>query len=121
MKKIYVIHSTAFDFQKELYGPLMKIQDFEFVFPHLKENAMLDSGKLIRNASLVLAEVSYPSTGSGIELGRAEAGGVPIIAIFKNGSKISSSIKFLTKDIVEYEKLDDSLEIIKELIKDRMK
>ncbi len=82
---------------------------------------MIDSRKLIQSVDLVLAEVSYSSTGSGIELGRAEYFGVPIVAIFKKGSSPSSSIKFLTKDIVEYENISESLEVVKELIENKLK
>ncbi len=121
MKKIYVIHGTNFDFERELYAPLKKIVEFEFIFPHVGENEVIDSKELIKNANLVLAEVSYPSTGSGIELGRAECVSVPIVAIFKKGSNVSSSIKFLTNDIIEYKNLSDDLEIIKECIIEKMK
>lgn len=114
MKKIYVIHSSGFDFEKELYKPLKKATEFEFIFPHARKNEFKNSKELIENCDLVLAEVSYPSTGSGIELGRAECFRMPIVAIFKKGSKISSSIKFLANDTVCYSDIEKDFEKIKQ-------
>ncbi|KKU51719.1 MAG: hypothetical protein UX75_C0062G0006 [Candidatus Moranbacteria bacterium GW2011_GWE2_47_10] len=116
MKKIYVIHSRSFDYEGEIYSPLMKIPNFEFVFPHLKENEHVNSKDSIRGCDLVLADVSHPSIGAGIEIGRAEASGKPIIAIYKSGSKISSSLKFVTDNFVEYEDLEKDFDGIRDLI-----
>jgi len=116
MKKIYVIHRRAFDYEKELYAPLKKQADFEFVFPHTGENEVRNSKDLIRDCDIVLAEVSFPSTGSGIELGRAESLGVPIVAIFKKGSQVFSSIKFLTDDIIEYDDLEKDFDKIRKIL-----
>jgi hypothetical protein len=117
MKKVYITHSHhAFDYKSKLYAPLEKNADFQFIFPHSAENESKDSKELIKNSDFVLAEISYPSTGSGIELGRAESFGIPIVAIFKKGSKPFSSIKFLTKDIIEYEDLEKDFDKIKEVL-----
>lgn len=118
MKKIYVIHSTALDFQKELYEKLEKISGFEFIFPHRKENENIDSRERINNCDLVLAEVSFPSTGSGIELGRAECYGKPILAIYRKNSKISSALNFVTNNFMEYENLENDFEKLEKVISD---
>ena len=120
MKKIYIIHSSSFDYKKDLYGPLEKMTDLEFVFPHKKENEHVDSRDLIKNCDLVLAEVSYPSLGAGIEIGRAEALGKPIVAIYETGSKISSSLKFVTKNFIEYGDLEKDFGKIGEVINNLM-
>lgn len=116
MKKIYVIHSRSFDFENELYAPLRNMVEFEFIFPHIKENELIDSKELIKGCDLVLAEVSHPSTGSGIEIGRAECLGIPIVAIFKKGASVFSSIKFLTNDIIEYEDIESDFEKIRNAV-----
>ena len=116
MKKIYVIHSTAFDFENDLYKILKKNNEFEFIFPHAKENELKDSRELIAGSDVVLAEVSYPSTGSGIEIGRAECAGVPIVAIFKKSSKVSSALKFVTSSFIEYEDLEKDFEKIRKIL-----
>lgn len=116
MKKIYVIHSRAFDFENELYLPLSKQTDFEFIFPHTKESELRDSKHLIRDCDFVLAEISYSSTGSGIEIGRAECAGVPIVAIYKKGSNVFSSIKFLTNEVIEYENLEKDFKNIRKAL-----
>ena len=116
MKKIYVIHSTAFDYVKNLYTPLKNISEFEFIFPHEEGNDSKNSTELIRSCDIVLAEVSYPSTGSGIEIGRAECLNIPIVAIYKNGSNASSAIKFVTNNFLEYDDLGKDLDKIKSII-----
>lgn len=115
--KIYVVHSTAFDYKKELYDPLRKFTEFEFVFPHANDNEIKDSKKLMSGCEVVLAEVSHPSTGGGIELGRAECLNIPIIAIHKKGSEISSAIKFVTNTVVEYDDLEKDFSKIMDSIK----
>jgi hypothetical protein len=54
-----------------------------------------------------LAEVSYPSTGLGIELGFAYLYKKKIICIYKSWVKISSSLKNICEDFIEYVDLED--------------
>ena len=56
---------------------------------------------------LLVAESSFPSTGQGIELAQAKAAKVPIICFYKSDSKPSSSLRFVTNDIVEYTDMPD--------------
>lgn len=116
MKRVYIGHSREIDFVKELYAPLKGILDVEFVFPHEEGNEVLNSKELIRKCDLFLAEVSYPSTGLGIEIGRAESFNIPVVAIYKKGSKISSSLNFITSTILEYDDLKDDVDKIKKVI-----
>ncbi len=109
--KIYVCHSTGFDFAKELYEPLKAVAGHEFVFPHEKsDNA--HSKDSIASCDLVLAEVSYPSTGMGIELGWADAAGVPIVCVHRSDAKPSSALRHVAKDIVAYDGSADLVEKI---------
>ena len=85
--KIYVGHSRNFDFKKELYEPLRKLP-CEFIFPHEKSDKQFNSKDVLKSCNLMIAEVSFPSIGLGIEIGWADSYGVPIIFVHKNGVKI---------------------------------
>lgn len=114
--KIYVCHSTAFDYTAELYEPLKR--EFaalhEITFPH-DAGADFDSSEAIKNSDLVLAEVSYPSTGQGIELGWANVASVPIICIYKSGTTPSSALRHIAKEIVGYADEADMVSKISQL------
>lgn len=57
----------------------------------------------------MVAEVSQPSTGLGIELGWADFFMHPIIGIYHKGSKVSKSLNVVCKEIVEYIDQDDMI------------
>ena len=66
--KIYVCHSTSFDYNNHLYEPLKSVlSDHDLIFTH-DADSDFHSKDAIDSSDLVLAEVSYPSTGQGIEL-----------------------------------------------------
>ncbi|MBT6254226.1 hypothetical protein HOI83_03285 [Candidatus Uhrbacteria bacterium] len=107
--KIYVVHSSAFDYTNKLYAPLKDsplAKVHELIFPHDGTTAVTNSKELIGSVDLVLAEVSFPSTGMGIELGWAEAQGTRILCIHKSDVKPSGSIKTVCKQIVSYDEND---------------
>ncbi|OGM27238.1 hypothetical protein A2962_01870 [Candidatus Woesebacteria bacterium RIFCSPLOWO2_01_FULL_39_61] len=117
--RIYVTHSTGFDFKKELYGPIRKSElnsKHEITLPHEKSSELFDSKKYLDKCDLVIAEVSHPSTGQGIELGWANAKQVPIICFYKKGASPSNSIKAVSKHIFEYEGSIDLVNKISENI-----
>lgn len=58
---------------------------------------------VISKYDLIIAEVSLPATGQGIELGWADYAKTSILCIYKKGVQISSSLKFITNDFIEYE------------------
>jgi len=107
-KKVYISHSTNFDFKNELYEPLKGLKEFEIIFPHEKAETK-PSKNVIKNCFALIAEVSYPSHGVGIEIGWADSFGIPVIFIFKKGSRISSSLKVVSDIFIEYEKIEDIL------------
>jgi len=139
--KIYFGHSRGFDFKKELYEPIRESQlngKHEIIFPHedskeatkegnlgvegesISSSLPLNSKELLRTCDLMIAEVSSPATGLGIELGWADNLGVPIICVFKTGAQISGSLKAVTNNFVEYsdeQELIDNLEKTIESIK----
>lgn len=112
--KIYISHSSGYDFNSNLYNPLKNSSlstDNEIFFPH--DDTVINTKKMIGSLDLVIAEVSYPTTGQGIELGWADMFNVPILCIYKKGSKISSSLKFITNNFLEY---TDNFDMINKLV-----
>jgi nucleoside 2-deoxyribosyltransferase len=108
--KIYVSHSKNFDYKKELYEVLEAANlNQEFIFPHKDSNTSFNTKDLLQNkkCDLVLAEVSYPATGQGIELGWADIYQIPIICIYKNQAKIAGSLKIISNTFMEYENTED--------------
>ncbi|NTW45561.1 MAG: hypothetical protein HGB18_00715 [Candidatus Moranbacteria bacterium] len=118
--RIYISHSRSFDFDNELYSPIRKhFSDnaHEFVLPH--ENGSDDDTKsVIATCDLVLAEVSFPAIGVGIELGRAEAAGIRIVCVYRTGTMPSPSLRRITDEIREYDSEAALLRIIDKGIED---
>jgi hypothetical protein len=85
MKKIYLAHSTGFDYKKELYKPIRGSQlnkENKILLPHEKSIEPFNSKELFqKETNLIIAEISYPSTGT--ELGWADSFGIPVICIYK--------------------------------------
>lgn len=117
---IYVSHSRHFmDYQKELYEPLENSElakKHTFVLPHKASGMPFNSKEKMQDGSfdVILAEVSYPATGQGIELGWADFCNLPIICAYKSGAKVGGSLKALTDKFIEY---NDSSELIDKLEK----
>ena len=117
--KIYDAHSTSFDFEKEIYTPLRAMSSFEFIFAHEHGKDILFSSKELfqkKQCDLVLAEVSMPSTGLGIELGWANDAGIPIVCVHKDGYKTSQSLKTVTTDVIAYNGPDDLVAKLTEIL-----
>lgn len=86
--RVYITHSTAFDFKTALYKSLKSSiinTKHQLIFPHETDIAPQNSKEIIKNADIILAEVSYHSTGQGIELGWAETFRKPIICFYQTG------------------------------------
>lgn len=116
--KIYLGHSKDFDFKKELYTPIRNSDlgsRHEIVFPH-ETDEFVNSKNIIKDCDLVIAEVTYPATGLGIELGWAEMLSKPVLCVYKKGSKLSGSLKVVTNDFIEYSDSDDLIKKIEGFI-----
>lgn len=116
---IYISHSNKYDYINKIYNPIKKSEFYKlhnFFFPH-DENKKMNTREIITNYDLLIAEVSLPATGQGIELGWADYAKTPILCIYQKGAKISSSIKFLTNDFIEYENENDMIEKIEDFLK----
>lgn len=117
--KIFVAHSSNFDFKNELYlplrnSPLNNIHEFKLPQENVYEEI---TKEIIKESDLVLAEVSYPSTGQGIELGWANVFNVQIVCIYKEGSRISSSLNKLTDRFIVYKDSEDMISKLTEEFK----
>lgn len=112
--KIYFGHSKGFDYKNELYKPIRENalnQLHEIIFPH-ETNKFINSKDIIKNCDLIIAEVTYPATGLGIELGWAEIFNKPVVCFYKKGSKLSGSLKAVTHNFIDY---SDSKDLVKKL------
>lgn len=108
--KIYIVHSTSFDYKTELYQPIKNWRQSTFILPHDTQNEPLDSKQVIKECDLIIAEVSYPSTGSGIELGWGNMHDRRILCIHKEDCKPSSSLKMVSSDFLSYSSPEDLIQ-----------
>lgn len=103
--KIYITHSGSFDYLNELYAPIKESLAFkkhQIIFPHNKSTEPYSLLELIKTFDIVFAEVSFPSTGQGIELGWASYYGKRIVCFYRKGLKYSNSLKVISNEFVEY-------------------
>lgn len=107
---IYVAHSNKFDYINKIYTPIKEsklLKKHHFFFPHDEVNKEIKTKEIIKNYDLLIAEVSLPATGLGIELGWADDSQTPIVCMYEKGVKCSSSLKFITNNFIEYEGTQD--------------
>lgn len=119
--KIYVAHAgkEKWDFEGGLYAPLLEsglAAHHDFVLPYRHVKAMTHSENIIKGCDLLLAEVTYPSLGCGIEMAWAKQYGVPVLAIHQEGSKASSSVQAITGNVVTYTDSRDLINIIEQAL-----
>lgn len=112
---IYFSHSKKFDYKKELYEPLRNSElakHHRFIFPHDESDNPYGTKELFqnKNCDLVIAEVSFPATGQGIELGWADMLKIPIICIYKKDAKIADSLHVVCNMFMEYKNSDNMIE-----------
>lgn len=103
--KIIVVHASSFDYENEFYKPLKKAVEgtaHELIFPHVWHEQNKSTKEFLKDAGLVIGEVSYPSTGQGIEFGWADMMDVPILFLRKQGAKSSSALKYLKGEMIDY-------------------
>lgn len=108
--KIYISHSTNFNYREKLYDPLKKsqlVKVHEFIFPHEANNSTRKTKEQISLCDLFVAEVSRPSIGVGIELGWADIFEKRIICIHKTGMHITKSLSFISSEIIQYNSHED--------------
>lgn len=98
--KIYIGHSSSFNYQDNLYNPLRNSdlnEKHAIVLPHEDSEEPFNSKDYLKNrCDVFVAEISEASTGLGIELGWADQYEIPILCIHRESSKPSSSISQVT-------------------------
>lgn len=117
--KIYFAHSTAFDFRKEFYEPIRddtNLPQNELILPHEDINHVNNSRDFYHTLDLVIAEVSYPSTGLGIELGWAKDDSTPVFCLYHRGGVFSGSLYAVSNQFFEYANQEEMLSIIERIV-----
>jgi hypothetical protein len=105
-------HSSGYDYEAELYQPLkasVLANTHRFFLPHELENIDVDATDQLKQTDVLIAEASLPSTGQGMELGQPNMAAVPTICFYKNGTSLSSALRFVTKNFLEYKNTQDFL------------
>ncbi len=120
---IYISHKKNSPFEKELYEPLRASElakRHTFIFPHEDNSSSFDVKEMLQNkkTDLVIAEVSHPATGQGIELAWANMFEVPIVCIYKEGAEISTSLSFVTHKFLMYTSTENMIEDIDGVLKE---
>jgi nucleoside 2-deoxyribosyltransferase len=109
--KVYIAHASGYGFKEQLYVPLRASalnSEHELNLP--QEGTIEEiTREMIAGSDVVVADVSHPSLGVGIEIGWANAAGVPVIAMHEKGANVSFSIDNAINDRFEYEGPDDMI------------
>ena len=109
---IYVGHSSNYNFKEKLYKPIRESvlnNLHNIVLPHEKSTKPFNSNEYLKECDLMIAEVSKPSTGLGMELGWAHSWEVPILAIHEKGTKSGGSLTVVIISFIEYEDEKDMI------------
>jgi len=118
--KIYITHSKDIEYAEKLYKPIRESglsKEHEFTLPYEHGTPEYSSKEKIHDSHLIIAEVSKQSTGSGIEIGWANMYEKPIVALYRDGTVPSKSIRFAVKEMLEYKDEEDFIVKIAEAIK----
>ncbi|MDP3899687.1 MAG: hypothetical protein Q8Q23_01255 [bacterium] len=119
---IYIGHSRELNYKEALYAPIRKSRlnaEHTITLPHEAHEDASDflTKDIIKACDVVVAEVSFPATGLGIELGWADAFGRPIICAYRTGSRISNSLNVICKTFIEYADADDLINKLEDALK----
>ena len=119
---IRIGHSTAFDFKTELYAPLRAMAlppDVVLSRPHETTDAGSCTLSFFEDGcALFIAEVSYASTGLGMEIGYADLLGIPVVCIHRNDMKPSSSLQRVAKKFLAYDTAEELQEHVSALLQE---
>ena len=85
------------------------MNNYDFTFLLDQSNYLPNTKELIKSYDAVVAEISYPSIGTGIEIGWADAFRVPLILIHKEDFRPAPYYNDLSKDIIKYVSTKDML------------
>jgi hypothetical protein len=119
---VFIIHSTEFDYQKEVYDPIRKSKlgkDYTILLPFETENMPYEIKQFFKSGKcdVLIAECSYPSIGIGLEIGWANMSGIKIVCINKKGSLASAALKMVSDYFLEYKDKKDMINQIERALK----
>lgn len=115
---IYVSHSTSYNYKEELYLPLRNslLNDIHKInLPHELSDLPTNTKVFLKTQDVVIAEVSYPSTGQGIELGWANMLEIKVLCIYKENTKHSRSLDTVTSNFSSYNP-DNLIKVIEDAL-----
>jgi len=113
---IYISNSNSYDYESELYEPIRQsdlYKNHQIFLSSESQNSDVNLKDILDKVDLMIAEVSYPSTGQGIELGRADAAGIPVLCFHKSDCKPSSSVRYITDKLYSYKTTPELIEMIR--------
>jgi len=112
--KVYLAHSSNCDYINNIYKPILADPELSKIItlPHMEKDYM-HNRNYYEDFDLVIAEVSNPSTGLGIELGFFYDEKKPIYCIYRGD--YSKSLEAITNNIIEYNNI---VYTIKKIIKE---
>jgi hypothetical protein len=115
--KIYFSHASDSSFARAISNALKSGKDFDIIFPHERSSEPCSIRPLLETGAidLVLAEVSCPSTGQGIELAWADAANISIICVYEHTQKPSSSLAMIRTRVMPYRNTEEVLDLITSL------
>jgi len=122
--KVYFGHSCGLDYEQEYYQPIRNdesLAKYNIILPHEQGSTNSNTRDFYRDIDLFIADVTYPATGLGIELGWAKDDGVPIVCIYRSGSKISGSLYAVTDKFYEYEDHSQFVKVIQDILESNEK
>ena len=113
--RIYVSHLRRGNYEKDLYGPLLAsslVHAHTFILPHQLDQKPFNTKELFakNGCDLVIAEITHPSTGQGIELGWAHVYRIPIYSYYKKGTDVSGSALVISTKKGEYGTTEELIE-----------
>jgi len=119
--RVYVGHPSSINYEEDLYRPLRNSElndQHTIIFPHEDSDEPFNSKDFLKDkCDIFIAEVSEASTGLGIELGWAEMYDVPIICVYREDSRISSSLTRVSNNIQEYQNTEELVKLVKNAVK----
>lgn len=117
---IYLAHSSKFDFKNDLYEPIKRsnLADiYDFIYLMETPGNLPNTKEMIRSFNAVIGEISYPSTGAGIEIGWADALGIPLVLIHNQSYNPPEYYKTISSYVSEYDNAENIPEIIAPALK----
>jgi nucleoside 2-deoxyribosyltransferase len=119
--KIYIAHASGYGFKEQLYAPIRSSNLHSEHTINLPQEGPIEeiTRDMIATCDMVVADVSHPSLGVGIEMGWANAAGVPVIAMYQKGSAVSFSIDNAVTERFEYDGPEDMLTKLADVLQKR--